>query len=226
MLFGGMKREEPRKSTNSRCVSRLTAKTRLCRCVLRLAAGGGVLLAAVLLAFACYVIGADHPAERELRLRGCILCHAEGFQTLLPCLRQWQPGMPVRETVETRLRKAHPTLAGGSALEPLSDLLAARQLKALAAQHSQDERKALYAAKCAACHGKQGQGQPGAYPPLAGSEWLHATPSRLPEILSDGLQGPIQVKGEPWDAMMRPPGLDEDGREKVRQYITSGVFSD
>ncbi|MFO1499909.1 MAG: cytochrome c [Verrucomicrobiota bacterium] len=62
--------------------------------------------------------------------------------------------------------------------------------------------EALYAANCVACHGPAGLGAPGAYPPLAGSEWVLGTPARLIRIPNNGLKGPIKVKDTNWDLNM------------------------
>ena len=49
---------------------------------------------------------------------------------------------------------------------------------------------------CSKCHQLDGQGLPGQYPPLVGSEWVLASgPARMIRIVLDGAQGPITVKG-------------------------------
>ena len=165
-------------------------------------AGAGALLLA--LAYAVYVETGD-PAAYAMRARGCVLCHS-GEAELLPCLRSLQPGDSPREALLARLREVHPTLSRGVE-EELADYVAAQQLPALAKLRAGAPGKALYMAKCAACHGAGGEGQPGEYPPLLGSEWLVQQPDRLPEILTEGLRERIEVKGEVWDKTMRAPGL-------------------
>lgn len=146
------------------------------------------------------------PAEQAvMRRRGCLLCHAAPVEPWAQ-LQAWQPGQSLSAPVEARLRQAHPLLSRG-AEDELTSLLIAQQLPLLARQRAGAPGQALYTAKCAACHGKDGSGQPGEYPPLLGSEWLTDEPSRLPEILTQGLRGPITVKGEAWDKTMRAPGL-------------------
>jgi len=49
----------------------------------------------------------------------------------------------------------------------------------------------IYLARCAVCHGQNGEGRPGLYPPLAGSEWVSGAPERLAAIILDGMQGPV-----------------------------------
>lgn len=63
----------------------------------------------------------------------------------------------------------------------------------------------LYA-QCASCHQANGQGLPGAFPPLAGhvSEILNLKGGReyLILVLLNGLQGPIEVKGMKYNGAM------------------------
>ena len=53
----------------------------------------------------------------------------------------------------------------------------------------------VFAAKCAACHQATGLGVPGVFPPLAESEWVLGSPSRLSQILLHGVTGELSVKG-------------------------------
>lgn len=61
---------------------------------------------------------------------------------------------------------------------------------------------AIFNAQCAACHQSSGQGLPGVFPPLAGSEWVMAD-ARIPvAIVNDGLAGAMAVNGEQYNGMM------------------------
>ena len=65
--------------------------------------------------------------------------------------------------------------------------------------------KRLFADTCAKCHQPDGQGLPGQYPPLVGSEWVLAQgPARMIRIVLDAVQGPITVKGLPYNSSMTP----------------------
>ena len=55
--------------------------------------------------------------------------------------------------------------------------------------------KRLFTANCAQCHQATGLGQAGVYPPLAQSEWVIGSKSRLISILHKGIAGAIHVKG-------------------------------
>lgn len=65
--------------------------------------------------------------------------------------------------------------------------------------------KRLFPDTCGKCHQVDGRGLPGQYPPLAGSEWVNAAgTARIIRIVLDGLQGPIEVKGQSFNNQMVP----------------------
>src|SRR6266403_294833 len=65
--------------------------------------------------------------------------------------------------------------------------------------------KKLFSANCVTCHQANGQGQPGQFPPLAGSEFVLGDASnRFIAIVLKGLQGPVQVKGQAFNNAMQP----------------------
>ena len=56
---------------------------------------------------------------------------------------------------------------------------------------------------CLICHQASGLGTPGQFPPLAGSEWVLAPgPNRIIHIVLNGLEGPIEVKGQAFNGAM------------------------
>jgi mono/diheme cytochrome c family protein len=57
---------------------------------------------------------------------------------------------------------------------------------------------------CVACHQANGEGQPGLYPPLAGSEWVLGSTERLAALVAYGLMGPVTVKGQVYSAAIMP----------------------
>ena len=84
--------------------------------------------------------------------------------------------------------------------------------------------KKLYRRNCLACHGAEGRGLPGQYPPLAGSEIVLAKDgfgeNHLVWIILDGLVGPVQVGGAPRcnGAMVPWKGYFND--EKMAAVVT------
>ena len=57
--------------------------------------------------------------------------------------------------------------------------------------------------RCATCHMADGNGMPGTYPPLAGSEYVNSANVDVPiGIVVHGLQGPVTVKGVEYNSVM------------------------
>lgn len=78
--------------------------------------------------------------------------------------------------------------------------------------------------QCAQCHQADGNGLAGVYPPLPGSDWVTGHPEVLARILINGLNGPIEVKGNTYNGNMPafgPGGLNLKPRELagVMTYI-------
>lgn len=65
--------------------------------------------------------------------------------------------------------------------------------------------KAIYG-QCVACHSASGEGQPGLYPPLKGSEFVINGEKRLVAILQHGITGALTVNGKPYNGQMQPLG--------------------
>lgn len=61
---------------------------------------------------------------------------------------------------------------------------------------------ALYGALCAACHQATGQGLPGVFPPLAGTDTIVASPRRLAAIVLHGVSGSLTVGGTVYNGAM------------------------
>ena len=55
---------------------------------------------------------------------------------------------------------------------------------------------------CVTCHQTTGEGLPGKYPPLNGSEWVMGDDRILARIVLNGLSGPIEVRGQSFNGIM------------------------
>lgn len=62
----------------------------------------------------------------------------------------------------------------------------------------------VFASTCAACHQANGEGTPGLFPPLAGSEYVTGDAGRLARLVLHGLGGPVTVKGVAFNGAMPP----------------------
>lgn len=79
--------------------------------------------------------------------------------------------------------------------------------------------KALYETNCAACHQPTGQGIPGAFPPIAGSEYANGSADKQITIVLKGLSGPIKVKGQTYNGQMAAFG-DRLSDDQIAAIVT------
>ena len=85
-----------------------------------------------------------------------------------------------------------------------------------------EQGEALYLANCAACHQPDGSGLAGAFPPLAGSDYLARDRKAVLGAAMFGLSGPITVNGVAYDAVM--PSLGHLADAELAAILTY-VFS-
>ena len=116
--------------------------------------------------------------------------------------------------------------AGAALLAALPVVIAARPQPAPSAGPAvvaQVDGQAVYRQTCVACHQTTGQGVPGAFPPLAGSEWVNGDKGRLVRIVLHGLTGLVTVAGEEYEGMMPPWGaaLGDPEIAAVATYVRS-----
>lgn len=79
--------------------------------------------------------------------------------------------------------------------------------------------KVVYENNCLSCHQANGQGVPGVFPPLVGSEWVVGSPETLVQIILYGLQGPLQVAGTNYNGAM-PAWKDVLRTEEIAAVAT------
>lgn len=81
----------------------------------------------------------------------------------------------------------------------------------------------IYNNACAICHQKNGEGLTSLAPPLAASDWVTKSKTRLALIVSQGLEGPIVVNGKSFNSVMPPNGshplLQGDGMANLLSYV-------
>ena len=83
----------------------------------------------------------------------------------------------------------------------------------------------LYLTTCAGCHGSDGKGMARFGPPLADSEWVLGDEKRLALIILHGIEGPIDVGGQHYDApeiltvMPAHSTLDDASISSILTYI-------
>lgn len=119
-----------------------------------------------------------------------------------------QPLIPTTDDLPTVFKEnTQPTAAALAASQP-------------AATGPTDPGEQTFATVCAACHQANGKGLPGAFPSLAGSEWVTGDAETPIRVVIAGLSGPIKVAGADFNSMMPPPpGLDDEKIAAVLTYV-------
>jgi nitrite reductase (NO-forming) len=79
--------------------------------------------------------------------------------------------------------------------------------------------KEIFGTTCFACHQSEGQGIPGAFPPLAKSDYLNADSKRAIKTILHGLSGEITVNGKNFNSVMPAQNLSDDEIANVMTYI-------
>lgn len=77
--------------------------------------------------------------------------------------------------------------------------------------------KPVYMQTCLVCHQPTGLGLPGAFPPLAGTDYTTGDARRMVAMLLKGVQGSLKVNGVTYNNIMLPldmqfPILKDDGK--------------
>lgn len=80
--------------------------------------------------------------------------------------------------------------------------------------------KRIYETSCFACHQTNGQGLPGAFPPLAKSDYLNDKNKAISAVIH-GLEGKIKVNGTEWNSMMPAQVLSDEEAANVLTYVYS-----
>jgi nitrite reductase (NO-forming) len=79
----------------------------------------------------------------------------------------------------------------------------------------------VYKNVCAACHQQGGQGVAGAFPPLAGSDYLNSDKTRATRVAAEGLAGRIVVNGKEFNSEMPALNLSDEDVANVMTYVFS-----
>jgi ubiquinol-cytochrome c reductase cytochrome b subunit len=77
----------------------------------------------------------------------------------------------------------------------------------------------VFASNCASCHGAQGQGVPGAFPPLANNPVVTGDANKVIGIVTSGLHGQISVAGMSYNGQM-PAWKGQLSNKDIADVIT------
>ena len=146
----------------------------------------------------------------------CLICHSAGMVLTQPARTQEQ----WKETIN-KMRSAYGAPLPTEQIDPLAAYLSRLSADkadsdtthsnlAMGAQGGSDSAQgsvaadgaAIFTVRCAACHQPGGTGLPGAFPPLAGSNWVNGSDAAVAQILLHGVQGALTVNGVGYSGVM------------------------
>ena len=85
----------------------------------------------------------------------------------------------------------------------------------------------IYLANCSACHQPSGQGLAGAFPPLAGSDFLKGDRKAVMGAALFGLSGPVTVNGVEYNGVMPSLGhLPDEDLAAALSYVFNAWGND
>ena len=79
--------------------------------------------------------------------------------------------------------------------------------------------KSIYQKTCLTCHQADGKGMEGAYPPLAGSDYLLKDKFRAIRQVIKGSMNKITVNGTDYQGVMTPQSLNDSDIAQVLNYV-------
>lgn len=82
-----------------------------------------------------------------------------------------------------------------------------------------EEGTLIYQDFCLQCHGSEGKGESGVFPPLAQSDYLMENITQSIQGIKYGMRGVMIVNGVVYEGMMAAQGLDDEEIADVMNYI-------
>jgi len=86
-------------------------------------------------------------------------------------------------------------------------------------EESKKRGEKIYMSYCITCHLDKGQGIPGAFPPLANSDYLMADKGRTIRTILNGLTEEITVNGQVYFGEMTPQDLNDQEIADVLNFV-------
>lgn len=86
-------------------------------------------------------------------------------------------------------------------------------------QKSIERGSVIYDGFCIQCHGANGKGMPGVFPPLDGADWLTEKRTESIHAVKYGQSGEIVVNGNVYNNVMPPMGLTDKEVADVMNFV-------
>ncbi len=117
-------------------------------------------------------------------------------------------------------------LPEGSGIQTIPGEEAATEAADLSPEELLAMGERIYSQNCSACHQPTGIGIPGAFPPLAGSDYLGADKMRAIGVVINGLQGPVTVNGKNFNGVMPGVNITDQQVAAVLTYVMNSWGND
>ena len=79
--------------------------------------------------------------------------------------------------------------------------------------------KSIFLSTCFACHGANGEGVAGVFPPLAESDFLEGDLDLVINTVVRGMTGPVTVNGKQYNSIMPPQPLPDEQVADVLTFV-------
>ncbi len=134
-----------------------------------------------------------------------------------PAPRAWMPALGCAIALAAGGLHAQPTGTSGPQVHQAEVAGAA----ASPAQIKAGEQ--VFQTVCMACHQADGKGIPGAFPPLAGSDFLLGGKERAVGVVVNGLEGEVVVNGSKFNSVM--PAMVQLSDQEIADALTYAMNS-
>ncbi len=117
-------------------------------------------------------------------------------------------------------------LPEGSAVQEMPGGEGEEQIATVSKEERIQLGQTIYTQVCQACHQADGNGIPGAFPPLAESDWINGNVNQTIAAVVKGLQGQITVNGETYNGVMPAQNLSDEEVANVLTYVYNNWGND
>jgi len=93
------------------------------------------------------------------------------------------------------------------------------QIAEIEGQIQMERGRKVFLSTCFACHGANGEGVAGVFPPLAESDFLEKDLDTVINTVVRGMTGPVTVNGKDYNSIMPPQPLDDEQTADVLTFV-------
>ena len=130
----------------------------------------------------------------------------------------WWLAIPISASLGAGALAQQPSASGSSPQVHQAEVAGAAGISA-----QMKAGESTYQTVCLACHQADGKGLPGAFPPLAGSDYLLGNKDRAVGVVVRGLEGEVVVNGVKYNSVM--PAMTQLSDQEIADALTFAMNS-